>query len=70
MPKVGTPPEVVTVMTSLNTTSTFATSPALKVLLTRPVLDALKAKETMVGTKVSVGKLRLRPSLPALPAAS
>lgn len=67
--KVGNPPSVFKLMTSLKVAVTLKVSPALSVLLSLPV-EPLNATLLMLGAKVSMLMLGVVPAVPKLPAVS
>ena len=67
-PKVGVPPEVLTVVASLIVTVTLSTSPAFSVLLAIPVALAMARPETPAPNGATVRVLV--EALETLPAAS
>ena len=69
MAKVGDPPSVLTVITSLKVAVTFKVSPVFKLLLRAPV-EPLNATLLIVGASVSMLMLGVVPAVPRLPAMS
>ncbi len=67
--KVGDPPSVLTVITSLKVAETFKLSPEFKELLRAPV-EPLNATLLRVGDRVSMLMLGVVPAVPRLPATS
>ena len=67
--KVGDPPSVLIVITSLKVAVTFKVSPVFKVLF-KPPVEPLKATLLIVGAKVSMLMLGVVPAVPRLPATS
>ena len=74
--KVGVPPVVLTVITSLKETVALKVSLAFKLFtvasdaLTTPPVELVKAKLVIVGAKVSKLSVGVVPAAPLLPAAS
>ncbi len=67
--KVGKPPSVFKMTTSLKVAVTFNMSPAFNVLLRLPVA-LLKATVLTLGAKVSMLTIGVVPAVPKLPATS